>query len=151
MRTLLVMTFIALATVADAQVLGHGVFGIGGVGGFVNTEPSFTLAGGADYVVGDRFAVGGDAGLFDNLVMVSANASYRAPYHMGFVPFFTGGVSRMGLRYGDGTFSTMNVGAGADMWLKRRAGLRLEFLDQIRPDDRGTTHYWSARAGIVFR
>jgi len=55
MRTVLVISFIALATTADAQVIGQGVFGIGGVNGVVDsTEPSFSAACGGPFVFHDR-------------------------------------------------------------------------------------------------
>ena len=35
--------------------------------------------------------------------------------------------------------------------LEQGGGLRVEFRDHVRPDSRGTVHYWSLRAGIAFR
>jgi hypothetical protein len=64
-------------------------------------------------------------------------------------PFVTGGYTRMAS--GEGAFNAWNVGAGADVWLKPRAGLRLEFRDHLRPDRRGDVQYWAFRAGVVFR
>ena len=151
MRHILVITFIAFATAAEAQVIGHGVFGVGGMNGFVSTEPSFTAAGGVEFALGDRLGMGGEVGVFDSLIMLSAAATARGRYHRGFVPFVTGGVSRVGVRYGDGTFSTLDVGAGMDMWFRPRTAMRLEFVDHIRPDSRGTTQYWALRAGVVFK
>jgi hypothetical protein len=37
------------------------------------------------------------------------------------------------------------------VWPGDHAGIRLEVRDHLRPDDRGTTHYWSFRAGIAIR
>jgi hypothetical protein len=52
---------------------------------------------------------------------------------------------------GEGNFDLVSVGAGVTCWTGRHVGWRGEFRDQIRPDDRGTVHYWGIRAGIVMR
>ena len=46
---------------------------------------------------------------------------------------------------------TFNAAGGADGWIGDRAGIRFEVRDHLRPDDRGTTHYWTFRIGAVFR
>jgi hypothetical protein len=35
--------------------------------------------------------------------------------------------------------------------LSERRAPSFEFRDHVRPDHRGTVHYWSVRAGFVFR
>ena len=41
--------------------------------------------------------------------------------------------------------------AASIAWIGDRAGVRFELRDHVRPDDRGLTHYWAARLGIVFK
>ena len=43
------------------------------------------------------------------------------------------------------------VGMFDHLWRTDRVGFRVELRDHIRPDDRGATHYWSARVGVSFR
>jgi hypothetical protein len=57
----------------------------------------------------------------------------------------------MGIGDGEGAFSAINFGGGLHLFRGDHAGLRLEFRDHLRTDDRGNTHYWSIRAGIAFR
>ena len=63
----------------------------------------------------------------------------------------TAGYSRLGIGDGEGAFSAFNVGAGLHYWPTDHVGFRMEVRDHFRPDDRGTTQYWSVRAGIAFR
>ena len=65
--------------------------------------------------------------------------------------FVTGGYSRLGIGDGEGAFSAFNFGGGVQVWRGDHAGLRVEFRDHLRHDDRGNTHYWSIRAGVAFR
>jgi hypothetical protein len=64
-------------------------------------------------------------------------------------PFVTGGYTRMWS--GEGGINAWNAGAGVDAWFSNRAGARIEVRDQVRPDSRGTVHYWTIRAGVVMR
>jgi hypothetical protein len=57
----------------------------------------------------------------------------------------------LGIGDGDGAFSAFNAGGGVNAWIGDRAGVRFELRDHVRPDDRGLTHYWAARLGIVFK
>ena len=149
MRVLLVTVFITAAvTTAEAQILGYGVAGPAGTSGFIDTGVTFHGAGGAEIVAGDRVGVGSEFGVFDRLITTSGNLTVYVAGQRGFV---SGGYSRMGIGDGEEAFSAFNVGAGAHVWFGEHTGLRLEFRDHMRPDDRGTTHYWTARAGIVFR
>ena len=154
MRTLLITTFITLAaSTANAQLLGYGVAGPAGAIGFVNTRSiTFNAAGGGEVFLAKYFAVGGEGGFFDRLVTVSVNGALHVVDEGDrMAPFLTAGYSRMGISDGEGSIDAWNIGAGADAWLGARAGIRFELRDHIRPDRRGTTHYWAFRAGVVFR
>ena len=144
---LLVTVFITLlAATVEAQVLGYGIAGPAGTSGFINTNTTFHAAGGVEIVAADRAGVGGEFGFFNRLIVGSANGVVR----FGNV-FLTGGYSRMGIGDGEGAFSAFNVGGGVNAWMGDHAGLRVEFRDHVRTDDRGNTHYWSIRAGVAFR
>jgi hypothetical protein len=142
-----------IAGAAEAQAIGYAVAGPAGTSGFVNTNTAIHAAGGVEVFAAERFGAGGEVGFFNRLVTGSANATWHfAVASHGFADaFVTGGYSRFGIFDGEGGFHAWNVGIGAHLWLGDRAGLRLEFRDHIRPDSRGTTQYWSLRAGVAFR
>jgi hypothetical protein len=99
-----------------------------------------------------HIAIGGEGGLFNRLITASANASLHAGDGRSRVrPFVTAGYTRLGIGDGDGAFSAFNAGGGVNAWSGDRAGVRFELRDHVRPDDRGLTHYWAARLGIVFK
>ena len=155
MRILAAFSFVLiLATAANAQGLAYAEGGLAGVSGFFgDMSGSFHVAGGGEVVAANRIGIGGELGFFNRLIVGSGNVTA----HLGGVrdatvsPFITGGYTRMGIGDGEGAFSAWNVGAGLHYWATERAGLRLEFRDHFRPDSRGTTQYWSARVGVVFR
>jgi hypothetical protein len=149
MRVLLVVTFITLFTAtAEAQWLGYGIAGPAGTSGFINTNTTFTFhaAGGVEVAAANSVGIGGEFGFFNRLIVGSANGVLR----FGNV-FVTGGFSRMAIGDGEGAFSAINLGGGANAWMGQHAGVRVEYRDHLRRDNRGNTHYWSLRAGIVFR
>lgn len=143
------------AAPAGAQVAAYGVAGPAGLSGFYGTSAANGhVAGGVEGLVGGRAggqgefgAIGGEGGL---LFVTSANGLVRLGGSGEKVsPFVTGGYTRM--FSGEGGFDAWNAGAGADVWLKPHVGVRFEFRDHVRPDSRGTVHYWTLRAGVSFR
>ena len=151
---------IALARPAGAQVIGYGIAGPAGYSGFFGGSAlAVHAAGGAAVLAAGRIGGGGEfgvlAGTGGGLFVTSANAVVHVlpgtPASTGsrFSPYVSGGYSR--LSSGEGAFDAWNAGAGADVWLKPRVGLRVEFRDHVRPDVRGTVHYWAVRAGVAFR
>src|SRR5688500_1136081 len=145
------------AAPAEAQGLGYAIVGPAGVMG---TSGSAGLAGhgagGAELLVRNRVGAGGEFGVFagegGGLYIASVNGVLHfAPVRRerGTRPFVSGGYTR--LSNGEGTFNGYNIGGGVDIWARERAGVRVEIRDHIRPDDRGTIHYWAIRAGVVFR
>jgi hypothetical protein len=146
---------------AGAQALGYGIAGPGGYSGFFASSalPMVHAAGGGEFLAGGRVGAGGEFGLLANseggVFMTSANGvfhfapSVATPIRSRISPFASGGYTR--ITSGEGGFDAWNLGAGADLWLKPRVGLRLEFRDHIRPDSRGGVQYWAFRAGVVFR
>lgn len=154
MRTLLITSFITLlAATADAQVQGYAIAGPADVTGFVSTRNvTFSAAGGAEVFLGKYVSVGGGGGFFERLITVSADAAIHAAKEEGIVPFLSAGYTRIGIVDGEGGgFNAVNLGAGANGWIAKHAGIRFELRDYVRLDPRGTTNYWSLRAGFVFR
>ena len=95
--------------------------------------------------------VGTGGGLF----VTSVNAVLHVPQGASSAggsrlsPYVSGGYTRMSS--GEGAFDGWNVGAGTDVWLRSRVGMRVEVRDHVRPDSRGAVHYWAIRAGVAFR
>ena len=107
-------------------------------------------------LVGGWAGVGGEFGVLGDSSSVLFVSSVNGVFHFlpsaakhRLSPYVTGGYTRMSS--GEGSFAAWNVAAGLDVWAKDRLGLRVEFRDHVRPDDRGTVQYWSIRAGVVFR
>ena len=121
--------------------------------------PMLHAAGGGEFLVGGRVGAGGEFGLMANAnggaFVTSANGvfhftpSVATPIRSRISPFASGGYSR--ITSGEGGFDAFNLGAGADIWMKPRVGMRLEFRDHFRPDTRGGVQYWAFRFGVVFR
>jgi hypothetical protein len=164
-RLAIVSTMVALAGViasrpAAAQALGYGIAGPAGYSGFFGSSSlAVHAAGGGEVLAGGRVGAGGEFGLLagtgGGLFVTSANGVFhfvpgdRTSARTRVSPFVTAGYTR--ISSGEGAFDGWNAGAGADVWLKPRVGMRVEFRDHVRPDSRGTVHDWAVRAGIVFR
>jgi hypothetical protein len=154
MRTLLIPIFVSsLAGAAEAQVLGYVVAGPAVTSEGASTHTTLHAGAGVEVVTADRVGVGGELGLFYLFVAPSAHAAlYLRPAGRGkTTPFVTGGYSALWRVDGESAFRAFNVGAGVHVWLAGHAGLRVELRDHLRRDHRGTTQYWSMRAGVVFR
>ena len=159
--TLTVVAAAITARPAVAQALGYGIAGPAGYTGFFGSSsvPMLHAAGGGEFLAGGRVGGGGEFGLLGNtdggMFVTSVNGvfhfkpSVATPIRSRISPFASGGYTR--ITGGEGAFNAWNLGAGADVWLKPRVGLRLEFRDHIRPDGRGGVEYWAFRAGVVFR
>jgi hypothetical protein len=156
-RILIALVLCATARAAEAQALGYGIAGPAGYSGFFSSNAGLVhAAGGVELLAGGRLGGGGEFGLIagsgGGLWVSSVNGvyhGYRITGDRKVMPFLTGGYTHMSS--GDGSFNAWNVGGGVDIWPKERVGLRVEYRDHIRPDDRGTVHYWTIRAGVVFR
>jgi hypothetical protein len=154
---------LALAAPAAAQVtgLGYGIAGPAGYSGFFGSSGlNVHAAGGGEALAGGRVGAGGEFGLLagpgGGLFVTSLNGVFHFAPSSGargpdqrVSPFVSGGYTRM--FSGEGSFNGFNAGAGADIWLKPRLGIRAEVRDHIRPDSRGGVHYWAVRVGVVFR
>jgi hypothetical protein len=143
-----------LAAAAQSPVRGFVYGGPAGVVGFFGTLSGMQAGGGAEWHIGNGpVSVAGEIGLLGNdssvLVATSVNGAYHFRARRQMVPFVTTGFTTMGS--GEGSFDLLNAGAGVTWWSSRHVGWRGEVRDQIRPDQRGTVHYWGVRAGVVLR
>src|SRR5688500_11223151 len=154
-RALSLAFVLTIACVFDAQGQGQGyvVAGPAGVSGFFSSSASSVhVAGGGEVLAGGLVGVGAEVGALANssnvLLVVSGNGVAnlsRSP----FSPFVTAGYTRM--QSGEGGFNAWNAGVGANYWIRDGVGVRFDFRDHVRPDSRGTVHYWTFRGGVVFR
>ena len=155
MRTLLAVIFVAVfAAQANGQIVAYAEGGPAGFSNFAGRwSNSFHVAAGGEGIVAGRIGVGGEIGFFQRVITASGNATFHLtpPSSSTAGAFITGGYTRFGILDGEGGFHAWNVGVGANVWFGDHAGLRVELRDHIRPDSRGATQYWSARAGVVVR
>lgn len=154
-RALSLAFVLTVACVFDAHGQGQGyvVGGPAGVSGFFRSSASSAhIAGGGEALVGGLVGVGAEVGALANSSNVLLVMSGNGVAHLSsgrFSPFVTAGYTRM--QSGEGGFNAWNAGAGADYRAGIRVGLRFDFRDHVRPDSRGTVHYWTFRGGVVFR
>jgi hypothetical protein len=144
------------ARCANAQVLGYGVAGLSGVQGFFGSLAGGHVAGGGELLAKGRGGVAGEVGLLGNrssaLHTLSFGGVWRVvplSYERRYAPYVTSGFGILG--DGDVIFAAWIVGGGVDIWPRERVGLRLDVRDRIRSDSRGSVHYWTVGAGVVFR
>jgi len=143
------------ARTAEAQGLAYGVggFALHG-GGVVNGGSGYQASGGGEFLVKGIAGGGAEVGFYGNTSSILSVTSFNGVVHLprdgdSAVPFITGGYSRFSS--GEGSFNTWNVGAGADFWFTEHAAFRLDVRDHIRPDSRGTVHYFAVRFGVAFK
>ena len=138
---------------AQGQGQGYAVAGPAGVSGFFGSSASSVhVAGGGEALAGGLGGVGAEAGALANSSNVLLVVSGNGVAHLSrgrFSPFVTAGYTRM--QSGEGGFNAWNEGGGADYWVRDGVGIRFDFRDHVRPDSRGTVHYWTFRGGVVFR
>jgi hypothetical protein len=140
---------------AQTHVSGYAVGGPGGVSAFFRTQtPMLSAAGGAEVMTPVGLGAGAELGLLANsggfLRLVSVNGVMRlSPRNdSSAVPFLTAGYTNAASS--EAGFNAWNIGGGILLRSAHRPGVRIEFRDHVRPDIRGTCHYWSLRAGISF-
>jgi hypothetical protein len=149
----------ALCGAADvsAQGLGYAIAGPAGVSGFFGSiGSSFHAAAGGELLARGIAGAGAEIGVFGNasslLIAFSANGVVHlvpSVRDRRVSPFVGAGYTRMGS--GEGSFNALNVGGGADFWVKPHAGLRVEVRNHTRSDSRGSVQYWTVRGGVVLR
>jgi hypothetical protein len=148
---LLCLSLSQLPAAAQGRGLAYIAAGPAGVAGWFGPRESFHVAGGGELKLGAAGAGGELAYWTSGLGMASVNGILSAPARSGrkTIPFLTAGYTKAFTL--EQSFNAWNVGGGLNYWLRQAQGLRIEFRDHIRPDARGTLHYWSIRAGLVIR
>ncbi len=142
--------------VKTSSGIGYAFAGIGAVEGM----STFNLGGGGEAVLADAFGVGaelgylaGTSGASEGIGTFSVNGTYHAfPRQPArkVRPFVTAGYT-LGFRFQEGHANMWNFGGGVNFWLKPRTGLRVEFRDHVYSGGGEGTHFWGARAGVIFR
>jgi hypothetical protein len=138
------------------QLLGYGVAGFGGVHGFYGSLATGQVAGGAELLAKGRGGVTGEIGLLGNgsgaLHTLSFGGVWRVvplSAQRRYTPYLTSGFGMLG--DGGEIAGAWTVGGGLDVWARERVGIRLDVRDRIRTDSRGSVHFWTVGAGVVFR
>jgi hypothetical protein len=146
----------ASASSAHAQALGYGVAGLGGVKGFYGSLAAGHLAGGGELLAKGRGGVTGEVGLLGTGSSALGTLSFGGVWRVvplsperRYAPYVTSGFGILGAS--DVVFGAWTVGGGVDVWARPRLGVRFDARDRIRSDFRGTVHYWTVGAGVVFR
>jgi hypothetical protein len=148
------VTLVPAVASAQPSLSGYAAGGPATYSGFFGTGALAQASGGVEVLFAARAGVAAETGVLVNAGSVLGVSSVNAVVQSGgrgrrLTPFLTGGYTRMG--NANSSFNGWNVGAGLTRWGSGRVGLRLEVRDQVRPDRRGTVHYWSFRVGIGFR
>jgi hypothetical protein len=154
-----VLAAISLVLLCSASVRAQTVEGhaVASFGGWTREGRSSLLGGaavGAGVRLGDRFWVGGEAGVLAGLrgnAMLDFAALARvdlAPSSARVAPFVGAGYSR--LYFFEGSANAVNFGAGLDITTSSGRMVRVEFRDIIRPEA-VETHFWAFRIGVAFR
>ena len=136
-----------------AQSLSSGFVFVGPTFGSEPLDGAGHFGIGLDFDLASHFDLGGEVGtIFKNDVGIlgSMNLTYhftRARRHEGWDPFLVGGVS--GARFAGTGGAWINLGAGLNYWLSRRAALRGEFKGYAGGQDLGG--FGEFRFGVTFR
>jgi hypothetical protein len=149
---LICMTLFPVRSSAQSAVLGYVIAGPAGLSGWLGPRNSLHVGGGGEFlfaVVG----VGGEIGYLTSGLGIGSAYGIISPVRRGFgqktLPFLSAGYTT-GFTF-EGSFNAWNIGGGANYWISDRRAIRVEVRDHVRPDPRGTLHYWSVRAGLAFR
>jgi len=130
---LAILTFLATSEAhAQTIVQGYGVLGKGRYSNHVTSGSIGTLAAGGEVLIAGWLGGGAEVGFeaygstlsLDGLVQLQ-HARRR------FVPFIRAGFTHSNGEYSN-TYSGPNVGAGVNLWLRPRAGLRVEYVHVVR-------------------
>lgn len=115
------------------------------------------VGGGGEGRLTDRFALGGEVGVFkpitNQYAVTTGQVSGTPAFHFlsrhgksKVDPFVDGGLS---LLFGRGGALAVHYGGGVNYWLTRRVGLRVEFRHHIWSEG-SAVHMVGLRLGVVF-
>jgi hypothetical protein len=132
------------------ESLGYAFVG-GTFGGRGSVDGAFRFGIGGEMGIAPRVTLGGEIGGISKDgtgVLASGNVSYHIPADSRAAdPFVTGGFSLAHKRGETGLY--INLGGGLNYWLRRRAGIRVEFRGY--PGGYDLNSFAEFRIGIVFR
>ena len=142
-----------------SKAQGSLFFAPGASTGGGSTTSTVHFGGNGEALVYKGLGVGAEIGylapwssMSDGIGVFSANGSYNFFPRRGekkLVPFVTGGYT---LFFRSGSANGFNFGGGVNWWLKPKAGLRLEFRDQVWPGHCcNSAHFLEFRVGLAIR
>lgn len=157
MKRVAFLLFTIWGVAAAQSSSGFVYFAPGGLTASGQTIMTFQVGAGGDFILGKGIGLGAEIGAVGPrrafgpgaLGVLSPDLSYH--FVRGETrkadPYVTGGYT---LFFRSGIENLFNFGVGANYWFARRAGLKIEFRDQVYSRG-GTAHFWGVRFGVAFR
>jgi hypothetical protein len=152
-----VLTIVISAAAAAQSSAGYAFFAPGGATSGHSTTMTLHTGGGVDAIVAKGVGVNVELGaVWPRECFAACVIGLFSPggtYHFlrgserKLDPFVAGGYS---LAFRNGHANAFYFGGGANYWMSRKVGLRLELRDNMLPDDM-SGHLWSVRIGLAFR
>jgi hypothetical protein len=140
---------------AQTSVQGYGALGSGRYSNrFASGPIGGTVVGGGEVLIGGRFGGAVEVGFDGWVPTVSVDGLIELrDARQCVVPFVRVGLTHSSGEYGN-TYNGPNVGAGVNLWLLPRAGLRVEYLHVVQALS-GTSGWTEnrdlVRVGVGFR
>ena len=139
-------------TLAPEPEIHHGLGYLYMAPGVSSGNATSHFGGGGEYLLYKGLGVGGEVGWWrqnwDTSMLVSVNGLYQFHASRKLVPFTTAGFSYSALDRTRG----VNLGGGANWWLRDNAGLRLEVRDHVMPIPySASSNNYEFRVGVVLR
>jgi hypothetical protein len=152
-----VLPIVISAAAAAQSSAGYAFFAPGGATSGHSTTMTLHTGGGVDAIVAKGVGVNVELGaVWPRECFAACVIGLFSPggtYHFlrgserKLDPFVAGGYS---LAFRNGHANAFYFGGGANYWMSRKVGLRLELRDNMLPDDM-SGHLWSVRIGLAFR
>jgi hypothetical protein len=157
MKKLLFLMLLVIAAAAAQSSSGYLFMAPGGVSGSGHTTMTLHAGGGMDAIFGKGIGMNLELGgiwpreCFADCVLgaFSAGGAYyfRRGKDQRLDPFVNGGYS---LLFRQGRENLFYVGGGANYWISRRVGIRVEFRDHVATHY-SATQFWGFRVGLALR
>ena len=117
---------------AQTMVQGYGVWGKGRFSNQVASGPIGALAAGGEVLIAGWVGGSAEVGFEGYGSTVSLDGLVQLQHaRRRFVPFIRAGFTHSNGEYTN-TYSGPNVGAGVNLWLRPRAGLRVEYVHVVQ-------------------
>lgn len=148
---LLLTASAGLAAAQEHNAEGYLFFAPGVITSPGNSTASLHFGGGGEGFLHEGIAAGAELGYVapwshfgSGIGVFSLDGQYHFGRGQRVVPFVTAGYS---LGFHSGHINLFNYGVGANIWIRARKGLRLEFRDHVN----SSNHYIGFRIGFAFR